>query len=195
MNCPKCGAQNIDGVTFCGNCGAVMKHPTPPPTESAPQTNPPEFASGQSQEQPFNQPPPYEQTPPYGQSQPYGQPPPYGQTPGAYSTHLGSPFTGGMIPPKNYMTESIIATIITTLCCCSPISLILGIIAIIKANNVDQEFQRGNYDQAIRDSNAAKNLALWSAIIAIVFSIIMTIIQFGTFSRLIKEKGVFDGLL
>ena len=26
MNCSKCGVQNIDGVTFCGSCGARMEH-------------------------------------------------------------------------------------------------------------------------------------------------------------------------
>ena len=185
MNCPKCGAQNIDGVTFCGNCGAVMK-PSPPLTTAAPQQSPPELVSGQSQEQPYNQQPPYSQTPPYDPA------PGYVPAGGAYSMPMGGPITGGMVLPKNYMTESIVVTIITTLCCCSFISLILGIIAIINANNVDSEFQRGNFDRAIRNSNTAKNLALWAAIIAILLSIIKTILV--VFYSIHKSE-VFENML
>ena len=156
MICPKCGAQNIDGVTFCGNCGSVMKQPTPtaPNYQQSPQ--------GTASNRPFNQ-----------------QPPSGNATNASYSTYIGGPLSGGMIPPKNYMTEAIVVTVISALCCCSPVSLILGIIAIIKANEVNQTFIRGYYDQSIKDANSAKLLSLWAAIVAIVNMIVWIIMCTG----------------
>ena len=136
MNCPKCGAQNMDGVTFCGNCGARMESHISQAPET-PQQNSPNN-DGAVNQQPLQQ----------SQQQPYQQQPqqPYGGQPGGYTytNPSGGPSNGGMVAPKNYMTESIIVTVISFLCCCSPISVVLGIIAIVKANNVNTEFERGN---------------------------------------------------
>ncbi len=36
MFCPKCGAQNADGASFCSKCGAGMTVAAPPPAPAAP---------------------------------------------------------------------------------------------------------------------------------------------------------------
>ena len=187
MNCSKCGAQNIDGVTFCGSCGAPMKSFIPQ-TPETPQQN---FQN----EEVINQPQQPQQ--PQYQQQSYSG----GQTGGNYysqgsanSAPGGIPYNGGMIPPKNYMTESIIVTIVTTLCCCSIISTILGIIAIIKANNVNSEFERGNINEAISNADSAKTLSLWAGIIAIIFTVIGWIAYFIFFAAAMSENGGLDAL-
>ncbi|MDR1121584.1 MAG: CD225/dispanin family protein [Dysgonamonadaceae bacterium] len=166
MNCPKCGMQNMDGITFCGNCGAQMTYQAPPQS---------------SQASPYQN---YYGTPNSQQSsQPYQQ---------SYASPEGGMYSGGMIPPKNYMTESIIVTIVSFLCCCSPISIILGIIAIVKANNVNPEFERGNVNEAISEADTAKKLTIWAAVIAVAFSIIITIIYFAFMAAVIQDAGGFE---
>ena len=168
MNCSKCGAQNIDGVTFCGSCGTPMKSfipPTPPETPPQNRSNEEVFSSQSSQ---------YQQS--YSGGYQGGN---YNTQGSSYSSYEGgTPYSGGLIPPKSYLTESIIVTIISTFCCCSPISTILGIIAIIKASNVNSEFERGNIDDAIRSSESAKKLVIWTAVISLIFYIIMQIVGF-----------------
>jgi hypothetical protein len=159
--------QNMEGVTFCGNCGAQMVYPTPPQSSSPHQR----YYS----ETPYSQP----------ASTPYQQP---------YAPPVGGPYSGGMIPPKNYLTESIIVTIVSFLCCCSPVSIILGIIAIIKANNVNTEFETGNINEAISNADSAKKLALWAAILAVVFYIIYIIIYFVFFAVALRETGSLNHL-
>ena len=178
MNCSKCGSQNIDGVTFCGSCGAQME-------SHIPQTQP-QYQQYQQQTPP---PPP----PQYQQQQTYGA----GQQGGGYNTQSGAtsgyiPLNGGMIPPKNYMVESIIVTVIFFLCCCSPISVILGIIAMVKANKVNDEFARGNTDQAISCSESAKKLSLWAVIAAIIYFVIIYIAYFLYFATIIADAGGWD---
>ena len=171
MNCSKCGSQNIDGVTFCGSCGAQMESHIPQPQ--------------------YPPPPPYQQQPPqqYHQQQTYGA----GQQ-GGYNTQSSAasgyiPSSGGMVPPKNYMVESIIVTVLSLICCCSPISLILGIIAIVKAGNVSTEFERGNINEAISNADSAKKLVIWAAIIMVVFYILSVIVSIttGVFGALMEE--------
>jgi Interferon-induced transmembrane protein. len=168
MNCSKCGAQNIDGVTFCGSCGSPMRSFIPPTPETPQQNQPNEEVTFQPQ-----QPPQYQQQQSYG-SQSQGN---YNSQGSSYSASGGIPYNGGMIPPKNYMTESIIVTVISTLCCCSPISIILGIIAIIKANNVNSEFERGNINEAFSNSETAKKLVIWALVITVVFCVISALVN------------------
>ena len=159
MICPKCGAQNMDGVLFCGSCGAQMASQTPPLPEE-----PQHWQPG------------------------YGNRTAGGSYQGANSPY-GNPSNGGMVPPKNYMTEAILVTVISLLCCCSLISVVLGIIAIVKANNVNPAFAGGNYNEAISNADSAKNLTIWAAVIAVVFSIIITIVYALCFA------AEFGGLL
>jgi len=175
MNCSKCGAQNIDGVTFCGSCGTQMDSHIPKTPENLQQN----FQSEGS----------HQQQPSYGQQT-------YNTTQGnmsgsPYNSFSEAPYNGGMVMPKNYMVESIVVTVLSLTCCCSPISAILGIIAIIKANNVNQEFVRGNVSEAISCSETAKNLTVWAAIIMVIFFIIGTIytIFWGTYLTTILQEA------
>jgi hypothetical protein len=160
MICPKCGAQNMDGVTFCGSCGAQMLSHIPPSTE-APQQNP--------------------TMPDYRQQLYFHQSPP-----------LQPPYSGGMVPPKNYMTEAIIVTAISFLCCCSPISIILGIIAMVKAGNVNTEFARGNISEANSNADVAKKLTIWAAVVAVAFSIITWIVYSLFLATIFQQAGGWE---
>lgn len=93
------------------------------------------------------------------------------------------------------MTEAIIVTVVSFLCCSSLISLILGIIAIVKANNVNTEFAKGNIDEANKNADAAKKLTLWAAIIAVVFIIFVFILIFAILGVGISGLGGLDEIL
>ena len=59
--------------------------------------------------------------------------------------------------PKTWLTESILATVICSLCCgASFITLITGIIAIINANGVKTRFNSGDYTGANKKSSSAR---------------------------------------
>ena len=170
MTCPKCGAQNMDGVTFCGSCGAQMTSFAPPPTP----VEPPASVN-------YNQPQPYQQ-------QPY-------TSAGAYASPSGGFANGSLTPPKNYMTESILVTVISFLCCCSPISLVLGIIAIVKANNVNSAFAKGNINEANKNAASAKTLAMWAAIVAGIMIILNIIMYFVIIGAGISGLGGLEEIL
>ena len=161
--CPKCGAQNMDGVSFCGSCGAQMQSYTTPVTPEEPQQQP--------------------------QQMPYA-----GNNPANYNRYT-PPSNNLMIPPKNYMTEAIIVTIISFLCCCSLISTILGIIAIVKANNVNSEFAKGNYQAANSSAESAKKLTIWAVIVSVAFIVIWIILYVLIFAAIIGEAGGFQEFL
>jgi len=173
MTCPKCGAQNMDGVSFCGSCGAQLAQRSPFPTEE-----PRQNVSYQQAQQP--------------------QPPLYGVPQG--NAGYQSSYAGGFpnntpIPPKNWMTESIIVTIVSFICCCSPISLILGIIAIVKANNVNTQFNMGNYNEANQNAESAKNFTMWAAIIAVIYNILGVLLYYFFFASIISQAGGLEELL
>ena len=107
----------------------------------------------QQQAQPYQQ--PYQQ-----QAQPYQQPyqqqaQPYG---GYAQPQYQAPY---QVMPKNWLTESILLTVLSVLCCCNPLSLITGIIAIVNANKVKSAYTVGNMPQAEEASKSAK---LWTLI-------------------------------
>ena len=176
MICSKCGVQNIDGVTFCGSCGAIMESYI----QQAPKQNISDLEV--SNQQPQNQ----QQAADASQYQ-------------RSNTSVGSgggPYNGGMIVPKNYMVESIIVTVISFICCCcSPVSVILGIIAMVKASKVIPEFERGNISEAINCSETAKKLTIWAAIIAVVFAAICWIAYFSFINTIINQSGGWDEFL
>ena len=84
---------------------------------------------------------------PYNQpNQPYA-PPQYGP----------SNQPSNQLMPKTWLTESILATIICSLCCGASIfTLITGIIAIFNANGVKSKFNMGDYAGANKKSASAK---------------------------------------
>ncbi|MDR2147789.1 MAG: CD225/dispanin family protein [Tannerella sp.] len=147
MYCPKCGANNLEGQTFCGSCGSPLSSGTSAYVE--PQDH-------YQKEERTNTAP----------------------VSGSYTAPQGNFYTGGTVRPKSYLTESILVTIISTLCCSSIISLVLGIIAIVKASNVDTYFNMGNVSEAVQNSDSAKKLTIWAAVIAAVWGIVFYIFIF-----------------
>lgn len=102
------------------------------------------------QQQQFQQ--PQQQQP---QQQPYGQQYPQQQMP------YGQQYVPNGFPPKNWMTESVIFTVLSVICCCNPIALITGIIACVNAGKVNGLFQRGD---SLGAGESAKQAKMWALI-------------------------------
>lgn len=112
------------------------------------------------------QPSPYAQPQYQQQQQPYAQQVPYGQP---YANPIQS------FPPKNWMTESIILTVLSVICCCNPIALITGIIAIVNAGKVNSMHQHGDLSGATESAKSAKKWVLITLAILIIGTIASTI--------------------
>lgn len=74
------------------------------------------------------------------------------------------------IPPKSYLTESILATLF----CCLP----LGVIGIISASKVESLYNQGRYAEAEYASADARRWTRYSFITALVCWIIVVLINF-----------------
>ena len=119
------------------------------------------------------------QVPPFGgqQQQPttYGTPIGQGQTnqpyaPPQYGPSNNQPSRNVM--PKTWLTESIIATVVSSLCCGVPfIGLIPGIIAIVKAMGVKSSFMKGDQAGAEKKSASAKMWLLITAGVGIAAAV------------------------
>jgi hypothetical protein len=133
----------------------------------------PQNGQGQYGQQPQYNQPQYGQRPQYPQPQ-YSQPA-YGYGP-QYAQQ--QPYQQQPIKPNNYMGLAIFCT----LCCC----LITGIIAIVKASNVNSYYAMRQYDAANLASQEAKNWCIWS----IVLGIIVNIITFGFYGASIASLGL-----
>jgi hypothetical protein len=68
-------------------------------------------------------------------------------------------------PPMTKPDNNLVWAILTTLLCCLP----LGIVSIISATKVDNLWNTGNYDEAIKEAKKAKNWAIYAAISGVVF--------------------------
>ena len=105
------------------------------------------------------------QVPPFGgQPQQPTQPTTYGQGNQPYAPPQYGPSNNqpNQMMPKNWLTESIVATVVTTLCCGAWfITLITGIIAIVNANGVKNKFNSGDYAGANKKAASAR---LWCLI-------------------------------
>ena len=97
---------------------------------------------------PSQQPPRYQPQPGYGPQQPYGVQPPM---------------------PDTYMVWAVLVTVF----CCLP----FGIVSIVKASQVSSLYNQGRYQEAVAASEAAKKWAIWSAIVGVVLSIIVIVLQ------------------
>ena len=97
---------------------------------------------------PSQQPPSYQPQPGYGPQQPYGVQPPM---------------------PDTYMVWAVLVTVF----CCLP----FGIVSIVKASQVSSLYSQGRYQEAVAASEAAKKWAIWSAIVGVVLSIIVILLQ------------------
>ncbi|UQE75702.1 CD225/dispanin family protein [Gordonia sp. PP30] len=143
---------------------------------------------------PYGQPAPeYGQPAPgYGQPAPeYGQVPPYGQQPQPGQPIPGASYGAAQYPgapagvpgaaPDNNMTMSIVVTVLgfifTFFTCLSLVAGILGVIAITKANSVNQLWASGD---AINAQRAADDAKKFTNIAWIVFgvSVLIAVIWF-----------------
>ncbi|WP_103067949.1 CD225/dispanin family protein [Aquimarina sediminis] len=73
--------------------------------------------------------------------------------------------------PKNYLVESILATLF----CCLP----LGIVAIINASKVNSAFDSGNIEEAQKASSEAKKwmkYAIIAGVVGIVLYIVLVLV-------------------
>ena len=120
-------------------------------------------------QQPYNG-PQQNQQPQYQQPQQFPQRQmPYGQQ-----------YVPNVLPPKNWMTESIIFTVLSVLCCCNPFALITGIIAIVNAGKVNGLFQRGD---ALGAQEGAKQAKMWALItlglliLGVILSVVLVMVN------------------
>lgn len=81
-------------------------------------------------------------------------PPPYGQT-------------GAGAAPNN----NLVWAILTTIFCCLP----LGIVAIVKAAQVNTLWAQGQYDAARKSADDAKKWSIWAAVAGVVVIILYVI--------------------
>ncbi|MPY80254.1 MAG: CD225/dispanin family protein [Actinophytocola sp.] len=90
--------------------------------------------------------------------------------PGAYGAQPPGP------PPDN----NLVWGILTTVMCCLP----LGIVSIIKANEVNKLWYQGHYEAAQKSASAAGKWAMWSAIasVGIIIVVFVVFIAAGAFS-------------
>jgi hypothetical protein len=102
--------------------------------------------------------PPYPQQPNYGAPQPpnYGapQPPNYGTPQPPNYGAPQPPYYGP--PPENHLVWAILSTVL----CCLP----LGIVSIVKSNQVNTLWLQGFPMEARKAAEDAKKWAMWSAI-------------------------------
>ncbi|RZQ60357.1 CD225/dispanin family protein [Amycolatopsis suaedae] len=97
-------------------------------------------------------------TDPYGGN--YGQ---YGPGTGGYPQYpYGGPPQGP--PPENNLVWAILSTVM----CCPP----LGIVAIVKASEVNGLWAQGQFEAAHRAADAAKKWSIWSALSLVIFALL-----------------------
>ena len=129
------------------------------------------FAPQQQYQQPQYQQPQYQQPQPQYQQPQYQQPAyqqPQYQQPQYQQPAYQQPQYGYQQPaynnapprPDNNMVWAILSTIL----CCLP----LGVVAIIKASNVNSLYDRGDYAGAEEAAKSAKTWAMWGAISAVI---------------------------
>ncbi|MBO7606353.1 MAG: CD225/dispanin family protein [Paludibacteraceae bacterium] len=84
--------------------------------------------------------------------------------------------------PKNYLVQSILATIF----CCLPI----GVFGILKAIKVNKLFDQGDYEGALEASKSAKSCARWAVIVGILVGVVVMILffVFGVGRALISQQ-------
>lgn len=82
----------------------------------------------------------------------------YGQ--GVYTTPNPQPQRPPYPCPSTHLAEAVLVTI----CCCLP----FGIVAIVKATQVNSLYAQGNYDAALLASTDAQKWVMWSLVCGLV---------------------------
>ena len=118
------------------------------------------------------------QVPPFGgqqptqPTQPSTQPTTYGQTTNQpYSPPQYGPSTN-QVMPKTWLTESVLVTAASLLCCFNIVGIITGVLAIFKANGVKSKFMKGDITGSNNDSAAAKKWVLITVVVGVVWTLI-----------------------
>ena len=78
-------------------------------------------------------------------------------------------FMSPTTPPKNWMVEAVLVT----LCCCQP----LGIVALIKSNDVNVKYKQGDYAGAEKAAADAKKFVMLGFFIGLPIIIIYIALQ------------------
>jgi hypothetical protein len=112
--------------------------------------------------------------------------PAYSQQP-AYGQHVAAQ---GPRPP-NHMIFAIVSTVVATFasmmaCCCLPLGLPTGIVAIVMANKVNTLFDNGDAAGALVASGKAK---LWSIVTAVVGGVFLLLV---ILSFVLQATGVIN---
>jgi hypothetical protein len=132
---------------------------------------------GDSQLPPMPQMPPFDggQQLPQQPTTPYGTP--YGQgtpnqpyAPPQYGPSTNTPTN--QVMPKTWLTESILATAASLLCCFNIVGIVTGVLAIFKANGVKSKFMKGDTAGANQDSASAKKWMMITIAVGVVWTLI-----------------------
>lgn len=138
---------------------------------------PPVPPMGDSQLPPMPQMPPFDGGPqqPQQSTVPYGTP--YGQgtpnqpyAPPQYGPSTNTPTN--QVMPKTWLTESILATAASLLCCFNIVGIVTGVLAIFKANGVKSKFMKGDTAGANQDSASAKKWMMITIAVGVVWTLI-----------------------
>lgn len=169
----------LSGQTFNPGSVDTQLPPTPPmgDTQLPQMPQVPPFGGGTQQPVPYGT--PYGQTMP---DQPYAQPK-YGP-----STNTKA----NQVMPKTWLTESILATAASLLCCFNIIGLITGVLAIFKANSVKSKFMNGDTAGANQASASAKMWMMITVVVGVVWTLIQAfrLISDPSFLQQIQEGAV-----
>jgi len=93
---------------------------------------------------------------------------------------FGSNMGGQPVKPNNYLVMAIVATVLGL---CSCIGLILGIVAIVYATQVDSKYNLGDYAGAESSAKSAKTFSIISLVvdgIGILINVIYMVVVGGT---------------
>ena len=146
--------------------------PEQPAYEPQQQAYQPQQQAYQPQQQAYQ---PQQQQAYQPQQQPYQQ----GQPSGGYAQpQYAQPQYAQPLPAstKNWMTESVLIVILSAMCCCNPISLITGIVAIVNAGKVKSAYERGDMFTAQESSKSAKTWTLISLVIMLLSVVVGIVI-------------------
>ena len=152
MICPNCKSCEPDNRQFCSVCGANLMAAQAPYQQSYQQQFPP---PPQFQQQQFPPPPQFQQ-------QQFPPPPQFQQQPYQYQQYRP-------IPPQinNWLIPAILATIF----CCQ----ITGIPAIVYASKVNSLIAGGNYAEAQKSADSARNWTIISMVLGLLFFFFMAV--------------------
>ena len=94
--------------------------------------------------------------------------------------------------PKTWLTESILATVASLLCCFNWVGLATGIFAIFKANSVKTKFNKGDTEGANKDSSTAKMLVLITVGVGLVWFLVQVyrLVTDPNFLQQIQEGSI-----